>query len=169
MKKIRILIVAVFMWDCNYAQPNIDPAAKDFVSDLKNEIFTNQQLIDKHFQFKNILTQSEKEQIVYPIIMKQLDLVRKKLIENCKDIKLIKHAPNSSLVKSFKINAEGYDSIYYLTCNEEIIIPILIDENKNGVWDTGNYKLKLQPEKVISLSTKLIVKINWDNVIDINW
>lgn len=51
----------------------------------------------------------------------------------------------------------------------EYDVAILIDENNNGVWDTGNYKLKLQPEKVISLSTKLIVKVNWDNVIDINW
>ena len=46
---------------------------------------------------------------------------------------------------------------------------ILIDENKNGVWDTGNYKQKKQPEKVIALNTKLLVKANWDNEVEIAW
>lgn len=69
---------------------------------------------------------------------------------------------NSITIKSKEIKLELFKP-------GEYDVAILIDENKNGVWDTGNYKLKLQPEKVISLSTKLIVKANWDNVIDINW
>ncbi len=46
---------------------------------------------------------------------------------------------------------------------------ILLDENKNGIWDAGNYKQKKQPEKVIALTTKLLVKANWDNEVEISW
>ena len=46
---------------------------------------------------------------------------------------------------------------------------ILEDENNNGIWDTGNYKQKRQPEKVIPIKSKLLVKANWDNEMDISW
>ncbi len=51
----------------------------------------------------------------------------------------------------------------------EFTLRILKDENQNGVWDTGNYKLKKQPEKVIALKNKLIVKANWDNELQLIW
>jgi uncharacterized protein (DUF2141 family) len=45
---------------------------------------------------------------------------------------------------------------------------ILFDENKNGVWDPGNYALKKQPEKVVSIPQKINIKANWDNEVDIS-
>lgn len=42
-------------------------------------------------------------------------------------------------------------------------IRILYDDNKNGKWDPGNYSLKRQPEKVVTLPQKLNIKANWDN------
>lgn len=51
----------------------------------------------------------------------------------------------------------------------EYELRILLDENGNGVWDAGNYRTKLQPEKVILIATKLLVKPNWDNEMDISW
>lgn len=50
----------------------------------------------------------------------------------------------------------------------EYSIRILYDENKNGIWDAGNYQTKKQPEKVMALKTKLLVKANWDNELEIN-
>ena len=50
----------------------------------------------------------------------------------------------------------------------EYEIRILYDDNKNGKWDPGNYTKKLQPEKVIALPKKLLVRENWDNESDIN-
>lgn len=47
-------------------------------------------------------------------------------------------------------------------------IRILYDTNKNGKWDTGNFKLKKQPEKVVSIPQKLSIKANWDNEREIN-
>jgi hypothetical protein len=51
----------------------------------------------------------------------------------------------------------------------EYELRVLIDENNNGNWDAGNYKKKLQPEKVIPIKTKLMVKAKWDNEVDLTW
>lgn len=50
----------------------------------------------------------------------------------------------------------------------EYTIRILFDDNKNGIWDPGNFDLKLQPEKVQNIRRKLNIKANWDNEVDIN-
>ncbi len=44
---------------------------------------------------------------------------------------------------------------------------ILYDDNKNGVWDPGNFDLKRQPEIVQKIPKKLTIKGNWDNEVDI--
>ena len=36
------------------------------------------------------------------------------------------------------------------------------DRNGNGKWDTGNYKLKIQPEEVFYYSGEIEVRSNWD-------
>ncbi|MGN9413352.1 hypothetical protein ACTMR0_15240, partial [Enterococcus faecium] len=45
---------------------------------------------------------------------------------------------------------------------------ILYDTNKNGIWDTGNFKSKKQPEIVQLITKPLSVKSNWDNEVTIN-
>jgi uncharacterized protein (DUF2141 family) len=50
----------------------------------------------------------------------------------------------------------------------EYAIRILYDENKNGRWDPGDYKLKRQPEKVIASDKKLNVKAEWDNELELD-
>lgn len=44
---------------------------------------------------------------------------------------------------------------------------ILFDDNKNGIWDPGNFLLKRQPEKVYAIPRKLSVRENFENNIDI--
>ncbi|WP_130736337.1 Ig-like domain-containing protein [Flavobacterium sp. J27] len=39
---------------------------------------------------------------------------------------------------------------------------IIYDDNKNGVWDTGNYLEQKQPEQIIYYSKKIDVRANWD-------
>ena len=46
---------------------------------------------------------------------------------------------------------------------------ILLDQNKNGIWDPGEFFGKhRQPEKVLTISRRLEVKANWDNEVDIS-
>ncbi len=44
---------------------------------------------------------------------------------------------------------------------------VLFDTNNNGKWDPGIYSQKLQPERAITLDTKLNIKANWDNERDV--
>jgi uncharacterized protein (DUF2141 family) len=47
---------------------------------------------------------------------------------------------------------------------------ILFDTNKNGIWDTGSFKLnKRQPEIVIEIPKPISVRNNWDNEITVSW
>lgn len=41
-------------------------------------------------------------------------------------------------------------------------IRAIIDENSNGKWDTGDYKKKILPEKIIFLPKRIAVRENWE-------
>lgn len=45
-------------------------------------------------------------------------------------------------------------------------LKIIIDENKNGNWDVGNYNEKRQPEKIYIYKEKIDVRDNWTFEID---
>lgn len=40
-------------------------------------------------------------------------------------------------------------------------VRIIFDENANGIWDTGNFLRRIQPEKIIFYPTKLEIRANW--------
>jgi hypothetical protein len=46
-------------------------------------------------------------------------------------------------------------------------LKIIYDENKNYQWDTGNYLLNSQPEKVIYDAEPINIRSNWDA--DLDW
>lgn len=70
------------------------------------------------------------------------------------------------LIKSLPITKEMVIDVFK---PGEYTLRVLYDENKNGFWDTGNYKSKKQPEKFITLKTKLLVRAKWDNELEISW
>ncbi|NJM79836.1 MAG: hypothetical protein HC854_09870 [Flavobacterium sp.] len=39
---------------------------------------------------------------------------------------------------------------------------IFYDENKNGIWDTGDFLEKKQPEQIIYYPKGIDVRSNWD-------
>jgi hypothetical protein len=50
----------------------------------------------------------------------------------------------------------------------EYDLRILYDDNKNGIWDRGQFfGTRKQPERVVPVTRKLIVKANWDAEVDI--
>ncbi len=59
---------------------------------------------------------------------------------------------------------EWIRKLYY---TGEFDLKILTDTNNNGIWDTGNYKQKKQPEVIKPLSKKLSVRANWENETEI--
>lgn len=44
----------------------------------------------------------------------------------------------------------------------DYFVRLIVDSNKNGVWDTGDLVRRMQPEKVIYFSKKLSLKANWE-------
>ena len=42
------------------------------------------------------------------------------------------------------------------------ILRVIIDENKNGVWDTGNYLKSVQPETVLYYPEVIELRANWE-------
>ncbi|CAM1361572.1 Ig-like domain-containing protein [Tenacibaculum xiamenense] len=50
---------------------------------------------------------------------------------------------------------------YELLEPKEYSVRAIIDENENGVWDTGNYLKRIQPEKVIYMPQEFKLRANW--------
>ena len=40
-------------------------------------------------------------------------------------------------------------------------VRIIYDENENGIWDTGNFLTRQQPERILYYPTQLEVRANW--------
>lgn len=47
-------------------------------------------------------------------------------------------------------------------------IQVIVDENKNLKWDTGDYKTRRQPETIISIPGTIDIKSNWETEKTIN-
>lgn len=48
----------------------------------------------------------------------------------------------------------------------EYMIRIVVDDNRNEMWDSGNYYEKTQPEELIYFMDKVNIRKNWDYIID---
>ncbi len=44
------------------------------------------------------------------------------------------------------------------------LIRIIFDSNSNGIWDTGNYLKKIQPERVIYYPSVIELRANWEKI-----
>jgi hypothetical protein len=65
-------------------------------------------------------------------------------------------------IKEVKINESiEIDFGLYLPANYKI--ELIEDKNRNGKWDTGNFYLDLQPEKIIKFAKDISVRANWDS------
>jgi len=71
---------------------------------------------------------------------------------------------NDKIVESIPITSKQLSRKLYRPGEYEL--RVLFDKNKNGIWDTGNFKKKLQPEIVKTLNKKLTVKADSDTVLD---
>lgn len=68
---------------------------------------------------------------------------------------------NDKIVESIPLKKRTIDRDLYYPGDYEL--RILFDKNKNGIWDTGNFKKKIQPEIVQQLQKKLNVRANFND------
>ncbi len=69
-----------------------------------------------------------------------------------------------AVVQQGYVPENGKIAFQYLTPGE-YMLRIVVDENHNGKWDTGNYDEKLQPERLIYYPAKVSLRANWDMII----
>lgn len=46
-------------------------------------------------------------------------------------------------------------------------LSVILDENENGKWDTGQFDKKIQPERIFHYEKPVTIRSNWD--VDIDW
>ena len=71
----------------------------------------------------------------------------------------------NEVVNSFPLNSSQWSAKFFNPGDYEL--RILEDRNQNGIWDPGNYHLKLQPEIVYAIPQKLNIRADWENERDI--
>ncbi len=57
---------------------------------------------------------------------------------------------------------------YLIRKFNEYQISVIEDRNKDGVWTTGNYELKRQPEKIFVIPEKVEIRPNWENEVTVD-
>jgi len=122
---------------------------KDFATDTSGIALLKSDTI--HFQ-----TKKENDYGSITINFKNLDKFKNPVLQ---------FVLNNEVVDSFPLTSAKWSVKLFKPGDYEM--RILEDLNKNGVWDPGHYHLKLQPEKVYSISQKLNIRADWDNERDI--
>jgi uncharacterized protein (DUF2141 family) len=68
---------------------------------------------------------------------------------------------NSQNKSTFEMNFTNLETGAYF-------MRIVTDNNFNGIWDTGDYWQKIQPEPVFN-SNNVSIRANWDNELQIDF
>jgi hypothetical protein len=67
------------------------------------------------------------------------------------------------VVREFQLKEDGRIRFDYLIPGN-YQLKAIYDKNNNGEWDTGNYRIKQQPERVIFFPGETNIRANWDVV-----
>ena len=78
---------------------------------------------------------------------------------------VLQFVSNNEVVNSFPLPSVQWSVKLLIPGDYEV--RILEDLNQNGIWDPGNYHLKLQPEKVYAIPQKINIRADWENERDI--
>ncbi len=78
---------------------------------------------------------------------------------------VVQFVQNDVVISSYPLTSDRWSAPLFNPGEYEM--RILFDDNKNGVWDPGNFERKKQPEKVYSIPQRLSVRQNFEKDIDI--
>ena len=48
-----------------------------------------------------------------------------------------------------------------LIVRNDYFVKVIFDENKNKIWDTGNFLNRIQPEEVFHFKEEFVIRANW--------
>lgn len=69
---------------------------------------------------------------------------------------------NDAVVRQQPVTGQNTCDFYFLQPNTKYYIRLFNDDNQNGVWDTGNYEAKRQPEEVFYFPKVWEMKANFE-------
>jgi hypothetical protein len=81
-------------------------------------------------------------------------------------VQVLKDNDKEPIVQSKRIYTDQEVVFDYLN-PETYLVKIIVDENDNGKWDTGNYLKNIQPEQVHYFKNSIKIRSNWD--VEENW
>ena len=163
----------LLLTDTNYnkidAQITIDSTSKNITLKTKwQENTAYRLLVDKEAFSDSAATQLAKTDTIRFVTKKEtdygnlllrfsnLDTATHPVLQFIKGEEIFRSVPITSAQWSEKLFFPG-----------EYELRILYDANNNGHWDPGSYEKKLQPERAVTIDTKLTIKANWDNERDV--
>ncbi len=72
---------------------------------------------------------------------------------------------NEKIVSEFVFNQTAYHLTAITPGNYQL--KYILDSNSDGKWNTGNWKEKIQPEKVVNYPNEITIRSNWD--LELEW
>lgn len=69
---------------------------------------------------------------------------------------------SNKLIEARSIDAIQTNIFFNLLSPGEYTVSVVLDENANGVWDSGSFFENKQPEKIIVFPQKFTLRANWD-------
>jgi len=75
---------------------------------------------------------------------------------------LVQLTDEKGIIEAEKISEDQSNIVFELIPPGEYLIRVIYDTNENGQWDTGNFLLKTNPEKIIYFPELVPVRPNWD-------
>ena len=118
---------------------NVDSAAIEGLSGKVNKTYDTRVIIEKEENFGSLF-----------LLMPDAD-------STC----VVQLLESDNKVKKQVRVVNGRADFFYLT-PADYYLRVFNDRNQNGLWDTGNYSYKRQPEEVYYYPTKISVRANWD-------
>ena len=88
-------------------------------------------------------------------------------VKNCNKPTIIQLIDEKEKVILKKIISEDTRIVFDYLYPKKYTLKAVYDLNKNNKWDTGNYREKKQPEKVLYFHNSINVRSNWD--IETEW
>lgn len=77
---------------------------------------------------------------------------------------VLQFVQNDLVISSYPLTSATWNAPLFNPGEYEL--RVLYDENKNGIWDPGNFAKKIQPEKVYTVSEKFSVRENFEKDLD---
>ncbi len=69
---------------------------------------------------------------------------------------------NNALYKEFPVTKNTTTIVFNNIPTNKYIVKVIEDRNNNGEYDSGNVRLKIQPEKTYIFDKEIVTRANWD-------